>query len=114
MLSTANFETLLRGIHIENQPLIHLILNIFQSHFLCLFLQKKTKIDKPKKYMMRFIDIKNDVAFRKIFGNQKKSIVLISFLNAVLDLQGLSCIRKVSSLDPNLLPRIAGEKTSNN
>jgi predicted transposase/invertase (TIGR01784 family) len=61
---------------------------------------------------MRFVDIKNDVAFRKIFGNQKKSIVLISFLNAVLDLQGTNRIQKVTILDPNLLPRIAGEKAS--
>jgi predicted transposase/invertase (TIGR01784 family) len=61
---------------------------------------------------MRFADIKNDVAFRKIFGNQKKSIVLVSFLNAVLDLEGLNRITKVTIINPYLLPRIAGEKAS--
>lgn len=61
---------------------------------------------------MKFADIKNDVAFRKIFGNQKKSIVLISFLNAVLDLDGQNRITKVTIIDPYLLPRIAGEKAS--
>lgn len=61
---------------------------------------------------MKFADIKNDVAFRKIFGNQKKSIVLISFLNAVLDLEGQNRITKVSIINPYLLPRIAGEKAS--
>ncbi len=30
---------------------------------------------------MQFVDVKNDIAFRKIFGNDKKSSPLISFLN---------------------------------
>ena len=34
---------------------------------------------------MKFVDIKNDVAFRKIFGNENKKEILISFLNAILD-----------------------------
>jgi predicted transposase/invertase (TIGR01784 family) len=61
---------------------------------------------------MKFVDIKNDVAFRKIFGNQKKSICLISFLNAVLRLEGANRITKVSIINPYLLPRIMGEKAS--
>ena len=61
---------------------------------------------------MKFADVKNDVAFRKIFGNQKKSIVLISFLNAVLDLEGSNRISKVTIIDPYLLPRLKGEKAS--
>ena len=59
---------------------------------------------------MKFADVKNDVAFRKIFGNQKKSIALISFLNAVLDLEGNDRITKVTIIDPYLLPRLLGEK----
>ncbi len=61
---------------------------------------------------MKFADVKNDIAFRKIFGNQKKSIVLISFLNAVLDLEGQNRIAKITILNPYLLPRIIGEKSS--
>jgi predicted transposase/invertase (TIGR01784 family) len=61
---------------------------------------------------MKFADIKNDVAFRKIFGKQKKSISLISFLNAVLELEGENRIRKVTIIDPYLLPRVLGEKAS--
>jgi predicted transposase/invertase (TIGR01784 family) len=61
---------------------------------------------------MKFADVKNDIAFRKIFGNQKKTIVLISFLNAVLDLEGQQRISKITILNPYLLPRIAGEKSS--
>jgi predicted transposase/invertase (TIGR01784 family) len=62
--------------------------------------------------IMKFVDIKNDVAFRKIFGNEKKSICLISFLNAVLELKGSDRVAKVTIINPYLLPRIAGEKSS--
>ena len=61
---------------------------------------------------MKFVDIKNDVAFRKIFGNAKKSICLISFLNAVLELEGTSRIKSVTFLNPYLLPRLVHEKSS--
>jgi len=36
---------------------------------------------------MQFVDVKNDIAFRKIFGNENKKIILISFLNAVMKLE---------------------------
>jgi predicted transposase/invertase (TIGR01784 family) len=61
---------------------------------------------------MKFVDIKNDIAFRKIFGNAKKSICLISFLNAVLELEGLNRIKSVTLINPYLLPRIMDEKSS--
>ncbi len=61
---------------------------------------------------MRFADIKNDVAFRKIFGNRKKTHILISFLNAVLQLEGKQCIVSVKLEDPYQFPRVAGEKSS--
>ena len=34
---------------------------------------------------MRFADPKNNIAFKKIFGDEKYKEVLISFLNSVLD-----------------------------
>ncbi|KJU87539.1 hypothetical protein MBAV_000267, partial [Candidatus Magnetobacterium bavaricum] len=37
---------------------------------------------------MRFVDVKSDIAFKRIFGNENKKDILISFLNAVLDLSG--------------------------
>ena len=61
---------------------------------------------------MTFVDMKNDVAFRKIFGNKKKTKSLISFLNAVLELEGYNRVAKVTFIDPNLLARIKGEKSS--
>lgn len=61
---------------------------------------------------MKFADIKNDVAFRKIFGNKKKTKILISFLNAVLQLEGKQRIASVKIENPYQFPRIAGEKSS--
>ncbi|WP_425340730.1 PD-(D/E)XK nuclease family transposase, partial [Candidatus Magnetobacterium casense] len=31
---------------------------------------------------MRFVDVKSDIAFKRIFGNESKKEILISFLNA--------------------------------
>ena len=61
---------------------------------------------------MKFVDVKNDIAFRKIFGNDKKTQILISFLNAVLKLGDGRQIKEVDIINPYLLPRIAGEKAS--
>lgn len=61
---------------------------------------------------MKFVDVKNDIAFRKIFGNEQKKIILISFLNAVLGLEGDDRIADVTLLNPYQLPRIIGEKSS--
>ena len=61
---------------------------------------------------MTFADVKNDIAFRKIFGNSRKSITLISFLNAVLELEGDYRIRSLTFLNPYMLPRLSEEKSS--
>ncbi len=61
---------------------------------------------------MAFVDVTNDVAFRKIFGNEQKTVILISFLNAVLGLEGPDRIAEVTLLNPYQLPRIIGEKAS--
>ena len=61
---------------------------------------------------MEFVDIKNDVAFRKIFGNNNKKIILISFLNAVLRLEGDKRIKSVILANPFQLPILPNMKTS--
>ena len=61
---------------------------------------------------MQFADIKNDIAFRKIFGNEQKSAPLISFLNASLELEGVHQVVSVSIANPYQFPRIAGEKAT--
>ncbi|MDP4854220.1 MAG: Rpn family recombination-promoting nuclease/putative transposase, partial [Saprospiraceae bacterium] len=37
---------------------------------------------------MKFANVTDDIAFRIIFGDENKKVVLISFLNAVLCLEG--------------------------
>lgn len=61
---------------------------------------------------MKFVDIKNDVAFRKIFGNENRKEVLISFLNAVLQLQHNSKITEVDILTPFQIPELRGGKVT--
>lgn len=61
---------------------------------------------------MRFVDIKNDIAFRKIFGNENRKETLISFLNAVLDFQNDQSIIEVNILNPYQLPKLKGGKVT--
>ena len=61
---------------------------------------------------MQFVDMTNDIAFRKIFGNENKKIILISFLNAVLKLEGNSHIVEVEILNPYQLSIVKNLKAS--
>ena len=61
---------------------------------------------------MKFVDIKNDIAFRKIFGNENKQEILISFLNAVLELPRGKKIKRVEIKNPFQLPEIKDLKSS--
>jgi len=61
---------------------------------------------------MKFVDIKNDIAFRKIFGNENKKEILISFLNAVLELPKGRKIKKTEIKNPFQLPEIQALKSS--
>lgn len=55
---------------------------------------------------MKFVNPRNDVAFKKIFGNEQKKEILISFLNAVLNLTGEKEIQEIEILNPYQAPRI--------
>jgi predicted transposase/invertase (TIGR01784 family) len=55
---------------------------------------------------MRFADPKNDLAFKKIFGDETKKEILISFLNSVLDFKDNLAIADVSLANPYQVPRI--------
>ncbi len=61
---------------------------------------------------MQFADIKNDIAFRKIFGNENKTEILISFLNAVLKFEGNRKIIWVAILNPYQVPIVLGGKST--
>lgn len=62
---------------------------------------------------MEFADVKNDIAFRKIFGNDNRKETLISFLNAVLAFKGKQKIVEVKIMNPYQLPKLRGGKVSN-
>ena len=55
---------------------------------------------------MKFADPKNDLAFKKIFGNENKKEILISFLNSVLDFKDEKTIVDVTLDNPYQLPNI--------
>jgi len=61
---------------------------------------------------MQFADVKNDIAFRKIFGNENRKETLISFLNAALDFQDDQLITQVTILNPYQLPKLKGGKVT--
>ncbi len=60
---------------------------------------------------MKFVDVKNDVAFHKIFGNSHKTVTLISFLNAVMHLEGEHQVVSVKIENPYMFPASHGGKT---
>jgi predicted transposase/invertase (TIGR01784 family) len=59
---------------------------------------------------MQFVDPKNDLAFRKIFGDDTKKEILISLLNAILDFQNENKITSVEIVNPYQVPKIADLK----
>jgi predicted transposase/invertase (TIGR01784 family) len=61
---------------------------------------------------MQFVDVTNDIAFRKIFGQQEKKEVLISFLNAVITLPNYAKVEDVTIVNPYQLPLLAQGKTT--
>ena len=61
---------------------------------------------------MKFADVKNDIAFRKIFGNENRKDVLMSFLNAILEFEGNRRITDVTILNPFQLSKFRDGKAT--
>jgi predicted transposase/invertase (TIGR01784 family) len=55
---------------------------------------------------MKFASPQNDLAFKKIFGDEHKTAILISFLNAILDFKGTQTIQSLTLADPYQVPKI--------
>jgi hypothetical protein len=54
-----------------------------------------------------FVDPKNDVAFRKIFGDENKKEILISFLNNILEFSGTDKeIMDITIKNPYQVPKL--------
>ncbi|WP_341750116.1 Rpn family recombination-promoting nuclease/putative transposase [Candidatus Tisiphia endosymbiont of Sialis lutaria] len=60
----------------------------------------------------KFLDPKNDIAFRRIFGSEKNKDILIHFINDVLELKGSDRIKEVTFLPTIQEPEIAAKKQS--
>ena len=61
---------------------------------------------------MTFVDPKEDIAFKKIFGDERHPQVLKSFINAVLGLQGQEQVDQLKLLNPNQAPELKGLKNT--
>ena len=61
---------------------------------------------------MKFVDITNDIAFRKIFGNESKKKTLISFLNAVIEFPKNEQVIDVEITNPYQLGKLSGGKST--
>ncbi|MGL9718122.1 MAG: Rpn family recombination-promoting nuclease/putative transposase [Wolbachia sp.] len=62
--------------------------------------------------LSKFLDPKNNYAFRRIFGNKDNKNILIHFLNDILSRTGENKIEEVTFLSPILDPEIASQKES--
>ena len=60
----------------------------------------------------RYLSPKNDLSFRKIFGDEKHKGIPIDFLNALLRLEDEDRIVDLEFLNPNQLPEISSRKVS--
>src|SRR5437868_7089853 len=74
------------------------------------FTRPKCQFMSPLRY--RFLDPKNDVAFRKIFGTEKNKDILIHFLNDVVKFGKGAEIKDVTFLKTIQDPEIKEKKTS--
>ena len=61
---------------------------------------------------MKFADPKNDIAFKKIFGDENKTEVLISFLNSILDFKDTKQIKSLTIVNPYQVPKIKDLKNT--
>jgi predicted transposase/invertase (TIGR01784 family) len=60
----------------------------------------------------KYLDPKNDLAFKKVFGEAKHKNISISFLNAALNLQGNAKILDLEFIDTVQPPAIESQKES--
>ncbi len=61
---------------------------------------------------MEYLNPRNDVAFKKIFGDDNNKDILLHFLNDVLHKTGNNAIAEVTICNPTQLPEIAYNKES--
>ncbi|MDN5248388.1 MAG: Rpn family recombination-promoting nuclease/putative transposase [Wolbachia endosymbiont of Tyrophagus putrescentiae] len=62
--------------------------------------------------LSKFLDVRNDVAFKRIFGTEKNKDILIHFLNDILGFAGVNEIKEIEFLTTIQDPEIASKKQS--
>jgi predicted transposase/invertase (TIGR01784 family) len=60
----------------------------------------------------KFLDPKNDLSFKKIFGSEKNKNILIHFLNDILGFSSSDQIKEIEFLSTIMDPEIASDKQS--
>ena len=58
----------------------------------------------------KYLNPRNDIAFKKIFGTEKNKDILIHFLNDVIEREDKKEITNVTLLNPMQHPEIIGKK----
>ncbi len=59
---------------------------------------------------MKFLDVKTDLAFKKVFASEGSKSILISFLNAILYAERSQQVADLTIVDPYTVPIIKGMK----
>jgi predicted transposase/invertase (TIGR01784 family) len=59
---------------------------------------------------MKFLDIKTDFAFKKVFGSEESKDILLSFLNALIEFDRGRKIKDLIIVDPYNIPMLIGMK----
>eukprot|EP00540_Astrosyne_radiata_P001128 CAMPEP_0116831872 /NCGR_PEP_ID=MMETSP0418-20121206/5576_1 /TAXON_ID=1158023 /ORGANISM="Astrosyne radiata, Strain 13vi08-1A" /LENGTH=308 /DNA_ID=CAMNT_0004461167 /DNA_START=235 /DNA_END=1161 /DNA_ORIENTATION=+ len=72
----------------------------------------KERQEKNRSMLTKYLDPKNDVAFRKIFGSEKNKDILRHFLNDMLVFREEKSIQSITFLKPSQDPDIAYKKES--
>jgi hypothetical protein len=57
--------------------------------------------------LAKFLDPKNDIAFRKVFGSEQHKDMVVHFINDILERKGSEQIDNVEFLSPIQEPGIA-------
>ncbi|MCF6234931.1 MAG: Rpn family recombination-promoting nuclease/putative transposase [Gammaproteobacteria bacterium] len=61
---------------------------------------------------MKFLDVKTDFAFKKVFGSIDSKDILISFLNSMIYAGSIQQVKDLTIVDPYTIPMLKGMKDS--
>ena len=67
---------------------------------------------REKAMLTKYLDPKNDYAFKRIFGQEKNKAILIHFLNSVISFKEGLPVQDIEYLKPIQDPDISSQKTS--